>query len=76
MTGVQTCALPIFFEGKVANYSKQSLEWDDDSIVPVKVPTVEETWCMSQQTYKQAVANKDKNPEEAVDRSDECVGCQ
>ena len=64
-----------FFEGNVKNYSKKDLGWDDDSIVPISVPTIEETWCLKQQTYRDAIKHK-VNDKQAVDRSDECVGCQ
>lgn len=65
-----------FFEGNVKNYSKGSLSfdegWDDMSIT--------EGSTKRQPRYEDAIAQLDKGArkevEEAVDRSDECVGCQ
>ena len=64
-----------FFEGNVKNYSMGSLEWEEDAMGDVPVPSVEETWVMKQPTYEEACGNKTSD-QEAVDRSDECVGCQ
>jgi len=63
-----------FFEGNVKNYSKGSLAFDDDWGVMDR----KENFNMIQESYEHAVANIDRDPikEEAVDRSDECVGCQ
>ena len=65
-----------FFEGKVTTYSKQELVFDDDMEYDVPVPSVEETWCLKQQTYEEAIKAKDKQVQHVEDRSGECVGCQ
>lgn len=64
-----------FFEGNVKNYSKGSLVFSDDWGTMDR----EGSYTMKQPTYESAIAAIDrgeKKVEEAVDRSDECVGCQ
>lgn len=50
-----------FFESKVINYSKQELTFPDDMDFKVKVPTIEETWCLEQQSYEDAVREKGRD---------------
>lgn len=62
-----------FFEGNVKNYSKGSLRFDEGWEKMDRT----ENFNVKQQSYESAVASIDRDhKEEAVDRSDECVGCQ
>lgn len=63
-----------FFEGNVKNYSKGSLAWEDDwGTMDRKT-----NFNVKQQSYEDAVKSigDEREEETAVDRSDECVGCQ
>jgi len=62
-----------FFEGKVSNYSKQELDWDEFT----GMGDTEMNWThLKQPDYREAVKNKDTTMTETEDRSGECVGCQ
>lgn len=61
-----------FFESKIVNYSKQELDWDEFS----GMEGVGMNWNQVKQPSFEEACGKKSEPEEAVDRSDECVGCQ
>ena len=62
-----------FFEGKVSNYSKQELDWDE--LTGMEEVGLEWTQ-LTQPKYNEAVKNKSTTQIETEDRSGECVGCQ
>lgn len=62
-----------FFEGKVSNYSKMELDWEEFT----GMEAVGMNWTqLVQPDYEGAVATKDTTVTETEDRSGECVGCQ
>ena len=66
-----------FFEGNVKNYAKGSLTFGEDW--GEMDADKEKYYRTKQQTFAEAIAHlreEEGKVEEAVDRSDECVGCQ
>ncbi|MCH9712815.1 MAG: ribonucleotide-diphosphate reductase subunit beta [Proteobacteria bacterium] len=63
-----------FFEGKVSNYSKQELNFDDadDEVINPEVGT---TWRLKQPSYQEAIREK-STVIDVEDRSGDCIGCQ